>query len=109
MHAARAHKLPLGHGAAPTPEEMDGLDSDDEPCFGQNFDDEEAEEDGQDRAHGIADVLKCSYEDLHGIEKPTEAQMAVGGECERTAAEVEADAQRLEEQLLTVTPPSQDF
>ena len=88
---------------------MDGLDSDDESRSVQNSDNEKTEDDGQHCTHGTAVVLRCTYDDLHGTETLTEAQLAVGGERERTAAEVEVDAQRLEERLLTVVPSSQDF
>ena len=52
---------------------------------------------------------KCLYENLCDNEKPTKAQMTVGGARERTSSEIEEDAQRVEEQLLALTPPPQDF
>ena len=54
-------------------------------------------------------VLKCLYGNLFGNAKPTKAQMMGGGARERTSSEIEGDAQRVEEQLLALTPPPQDF
>ena len=88
---------------------MDGLDDDDELHFEQCADDEEDGEDGQSHPYGTAEVVKCLYADLNGNVKPTEAQMMVEGGRERTSAEVEADAQRVEEKLLIATPSPQDF
>ena len=103
-------KQPPGHvGAPPTPEEMDGLDDDEELHFEPYTDDVDAGEDGQLNPHGTAEVLQCLYENLCGNEKPTKAQMTVGGARERTSSEIEEDAQRVEEQLLALTPPPQDF
>ena len=105
----KSTKLPPGHGAGPTPEDMDGLDSDEKLYFKQHFDEEEVGEDAQPHPYGTADVLKCLYANLYGNEKPTKAQMMAGGERERTSSEIEADAQRVEEKLLTATPSPQDF
>ena len=92
-------KQPPGHvGAPPTPEEMDGLG-----------DDEDAGQDGQLNPHVTAEVLQCLYENLCDNEKPTKAQLTVGGAREHTSPEIEEDAQRVEEQPLALTPPPQDF
>ena len=102
-------KLPPGHGAAPAPEETDGLDDDDELYFERYVDDEEYGEDGRPHPHGTAEVLKCLYANLCGNVKPMKAQMMAEGERERTSSEIEADAQRVEEKLLAATPSPQDF
>ena len=104
----RKKTLPPGHGATPTPEEMDGLDDDDDD-FGQHDDDAEYGEDGMSHPHGTAEVLKCLYADLYGNVEPTTAQMMVEGERERSPSEIEADAKRVEEKLLTATLSPQDF
>ena len=88
---------------------MDGLDDDDELHFEQHADDEDDGEDGQPHPYGTAKVLKCLYANLYGNVKPTKAQMMVEGERERTSSEIEADAQRVKERVLTSTPPPQDF
>ena len=88
-------KLPPGHGAAPAPEETDGLDDDDELHFEPYVDDEEDGEDGQPHPYGTAEVLQCLYANLYGNVKPTKAQMTAEGERERTSLEMEADAQRV--------------
>ena len=49
------------------------------------------------------------YANLVANKKPTKAQMTAEGERVRTSSETEADAQRVEERLLTSTPPPQDF
>ena len=69
----------------------------------------DAETDGQLSSHGTATVLKCLYGNLFGNAKPTKVQMTGGGARERTSSEIEGDAQRVEEQLLALTPPPQDF
>ena len=102
-------KLPPGNGGGPTPEEMDGLNDDEELYFEPLVDAEEAGEDGQPNLHGTADVMKCFYANLLANKKPTKAQMTAEGERERTSSETEADAQRVEGRLLTSTPPLQDF
>ena len=102
-------KLPPGHGGGPTPEEMDGLYNDEELYFEPLVDGEEAGEDGQPNPHGTAEALKCLYANLYGNEKPTKAQMMAEGERVRMSSEVEADAERVEERLLTSTPSPQDF
>ena len=71
--------------------------------------DEEDGEGGESHLYGTAEILKCLYANLHGNVKPTKAQMMVEDGCERTSSEIEADAQRVEEQLLTATPSPQDF
>ena len=48
----RTRKLPPGHGGGPTPEEMDGLDDDDEPYFEPYAGDVENGQDGQPNLHG---------------------------------------------------------
>ena len=101
--------MPPGHGGGPTPEKMDGLDDDDELCFEPYVNDAEDGQDVHSNLHGTAEVVKCLYADLNGNVKPTEAQMMVEGGRERTSAEVEADAQRVEEKLLIATPSPQDF
>ena len=100
--------LPPGHGAASAPEEMDGL-GDDDGDFGQYNDVEEYGEDGKPHPYGTAEVLKCLYADLYGNVKPTTTQMMVEGERERSPSEIEADAKRVEEKLLTATLSPQDF
>ena len=59
--------------------------------------------------NGTAEVLKCLYADLYGTMKPAKAQMMAVGERERSSSDVEADAKRVEEKLLSATPPAQDF
>ena len=88
---------------------MDGFDDDDELIFEPYSDDVDAEKDGQLSSHGTAEVLKCLYVNLFGNAKPTKAQMMFGGARERTSSEIEGDAQRVEEQLLALTSPPQDF
>ena len=103
-------KQPPGHvGMPPTPEAMAGRDDDEELHFEPYTDDVDTGEDGQLNPHGTAEVLQCLYVNLFGNEKPTKAQMMVGGARERTSSEIEEDAQRVEEQLLSLTPPPQDF
>jgi len=53
--------------------------------------------------------MKSLYGNLFGNANPTKAQMMDGGARERTPSEVEADAQRFEEQLLAPAPSTQDF
>ena len=88
---------------------MDGLDDDDVLYFEPYADDVDAGKDGQPNLHGTAEVPKCLYVNLCGNEKPTKAQMTDGGARERTSSEIEEDAQRVEEQLLALTPSPQDF
>ena len=64
-------KLPPGHRGGPTPEEMDGLDDDEELYFEPLVDAEEAGENGQPNLHGIAEVMKCLYANLVANKKPT--------------------------------------
>ena len=64
---------------------------------------------GKPSPNGTTEVPKCLYADLYGNVKPTKAQMMVVGERERSSSEVEADAKRVEEQLLSATPSAQDF
>ena len=87
---------------------MDGLDDDDD-YFEQHDDDAAYGEDGKPHPYGTAEVLKCLYADLYGNVKSTTAQMMVEGERERSSSEIEADAKRVEEKLLTATPSPQDF
>ena len=87
---------------------MDGL-GDGDGDFGQYDDDEEYGEDGKPHPYGTAEVLKCLYADFYGTTKPTKAQTMAVGEHERSPSEVEADAKRVEEELLSATPPAQDF
>ena len=88
---------------------MGGLEDDEELLFEQCSLDVDAEVDGQLSPHGTAEVLKSLYGNLFGNAKPTKAQMMGGGARERTPSEIEGDAQRVEEQLLASTPPTQDF
>jgi hypothetical protein len=88
---------------------MDGLDDDDELYLEQDVDVEHDAEDGQTRSHGTSEVMKCLYANLLDNVKPTKVQAGAEDGRERTPAEAEADAQRLEEQLLTMTPSPQDF
>ena len=87
---------------------MDGLD-DDDGDFEQHDDDAAVGEDGKPSPNGTAEVLKCLCADLYGTVKPTKAQMMVVGERGRSPSEIEADAKRVEEQLLNTTPSPQDF
>ena len=87
---------------------MDGLDDDDDD-FEQHDDDAADREAGKLSPNGTVEVLKYLYADLYGNVKPTKAQMVVEGERERTSSEIEADAKRVEEQLLNATPSAQDF
>ena len=100
--------LPPNAEAAPAPEVMDGLDDDDDD-FEQHDDGAVDGEAGKASPNGTAEVLKCLYADLYGNAKPTKAQMMVVGERERSSSEVEADAKRVKEQLLSATPSAQDF
>ena len=103
-------KQPPGHvGMPPTPEAMDGLDDDDELYFEPYTDEVDDGKGGQRNPRGTAEMLQCFYENLFGNEKPTKAQVTVEGARERTSSEIEEDAQRVEEQLLSLTPPPQDF
>ena len=87
---------------------MDGLgDGDDDDV--QHHDDTA---DGVTEAvnpYGTAEVLRCLYADLYGTTKPTKSQMMATNESERSPDEVEANAKRVEEELLSATPPAQDF
>jgi hypothetical protein len=87
---------------------MDGLDDGDDN-FEQHDDDAEYGEDGKPHPYGTAEVLKCLYADLYGNVEPTTAQMMVESARERSSSEIEADAKRVEEELLTDTPSPQDF
>ena len=49
------------------------------------------------------------YADLCGTTKPTKSQMMATDESERSSDEAETDAKRVEEELLSATPPAQDF
>ena len=98
--------LPPGNGAPPLPEEMDGLDDDDDDT---RRDVETADgEAGTATPHGTAKMLQCLYSDLYGNPASTKAQLMARGESERSPAHVEADAKRVEAELLG-SPPSQDF
>ena len=72
-------------------------------------DDTAGGEAGTATTNGTVEVLKCPYANLYGITKPTKAQMMAVGERERSSSDVEADAKRVEEKLLSATPPAQDF
>ena len=102
-------KLPPHNGGGPTPEEMGGLDDDDELYFEPLVDDKEAGKDGQPNLHGTAEVLKCLYPNFVTNKTPAKASMTAKGARERTSSEIEEDAQRVEERLLASTPPPQDF
>ena len=54
-------------------------------------------------------IKKCLYAKLFGNEKPTKPQMMAQGERAIASSEIEEDAQRVEERLLTSTPSPQDF
>ena len=107
---ARTTKKPPGHvGMPPTAETMDGLEDGEELVFEPYYEVANAETDGQPGSHSTAEVLKCLYENLVSNAKPTKAQVVDGGARERTSSEIEGDAQRVEEQLLALTPLPQDF
>ena len=90
------------------PEEMDGLDDDDDDSE-KHVDDAPDGEARTAAPNGTAEVLKCLYADLYVTTKPAKAQMMAAGERERSSSEVEADAGRVEEELLSAKPPAQDF
>ena len=96
------------HGASPAPWEMGRL-GDDDDCDVQHDDDTADGETEAVNPYGTAEVLRCSYSDLHGIIKPTKPQVVATVGSERSSDEVETDAKRVEEELLSATPPSQDF
>ena len=91
--------LPPNHGAPSLPEEMDGLDDDDDDDTHRNGEAVDGE-DAKVSSHGTAKVLQCLYSELYGNPSPTKAQMMATGECERSSADTEADAKRVEEELL---------
>ena len=45
-------------------------------------------------------MLQCLYSDLYRNSAPAKAQMMATGESEQSSADVEADAKRVEEELL---------
>ena len=78
---------------------MDGLGDDD---------DDDAKRDGETvdgevrtvTPHVTTEMLQCLYSDLYGNSAPTKAQMMATGESERSPADAEADAKRVEAELL---------
>ena len=87
---------------------MDGVgdNDDDARCDGETADG------GAEKAtaYDTATMLQCEYSDLYGNPAPMTAQMTAAGERERSPALAEADAKRVETDLLgVITPPPQDF
>ena len=100
--------MPPNHGSSPAPEEMDGLGDDDDGEV-QHDDDTADGDTGTVNPNGTAEMMQCLYADFYGNTKPTKAQMMATVERARSSTEVEADAKRVEEELLGATPPPQDF
>ena len=78
---------------------MDGLDDDDDDDaqrYGETVDGKV----GKATPHGTAKMLQCLYSELYGNSAPTKAQMMATRESERSSADAEADAKRVEAELL---------
>ena len=78
---------------------MDGLgddDDDDAQRDGEAVDGEV----GNATPHGTAKMLQCLCSELYGNSTPTKAQTMATGESERSSADAEADAKRVEAELL---------
>ena len=100
--------LPPGHDMSQLSEEMDGLGDDDGDDVQRDGDTTDGEA-GTATPNGMAKTLQCLYAGLYGNPKRTKAQMMATRERERSPYDVEADAKRVEEELLGGTPPPQDF
>ena len=90
--------LSPGKGAAPRPEDADGLSDDDD----DTWHDDESVDGGAETvtAHGTAMMMQCLYTELYGNPARSKAQMMATRESDRSPALAEVDAKRVETELL---------